>query len=102
SELDLALVTVESDQFAEAIAEVVPMGWSPEFLLLHRKIHAPCRPLMKQRLPEVGARLVDQRNIGDAAPAERVAKPCDQLKASSATANDDDAVRDAGAACHID
>jgi hypothetical protein len=83
------------NQFADAIVEVVPMGLSQEFHLLHCKIHASCRDLMQQRLPDVGQRLVNQRNIGDATPAERVAKPCDQLKASSATADNDDAVRSA-------
>ena len=78
------------------------MGLSPEFHLLHRKIHASCRDLMQQRLPEVGSRLVNQRNIGDAAPTERVAKACDQLKASGTTTDDDDAMRGAVAACHID
>src|SRR6516162_4175185 len=53
-ELDLALGTVEPDQFADAIVEMVPMGLSPEFHLLHGKIHASCRDLMQQRLPEVG------------------------------------------------
>lgn len=42
-ELDLALVTVEPDQFADAIAEVVPMGLGREVHFMHRKIHASCR-----------------------------------------------------------
>ena len=55
---------------------------------------------MQQRFPEVGPRLVDQPHISDAAPTERVAKACDHLKASR-TADDNDAMRDAVAACHI-
>src|SRR5262245_29118231 len=97
-ELDLALGPVEPDQFADAIVEMVPMGLRPEFHLLDRKIHASCRDLMQQRLPEVGPRFVNQRNIGDPAPAQRVAKPRDQLEASGTAADDDDAMRSALAA----
>src|SRR5262249_22001297 len=51
--------------------------------------------------PEVSPRLVDQRHISDDAPTERVAKACDQLKATGTAADDDDAMRGAVAACHI-
>ena len=78
------------------------MGLSREVHFMHRKIHASCRDLMQQRLPQVGPRLINQRNIGDAAPTERVAKPGDQLKASGTTADDDDTMRGAVAACYLD
>src|SRR5215471_7516389 len=100
-EHDLALVAVEPDQFPDTIVEVVPMGLSPEFRLLHLKFHASRRDVMQQRFPEVSPRLVDQRHISDAAPTERVAKACDQLKATGTAADDDDAMRGAVAACHI-
>src|SRR5215831_1183094 len=101
-EHDLALVAVEPDQFPDPIVEVVPMGLSPEFRLLHLKFHASRSDVMQQRFPEVGPRLVDQRHIRDAAPTERVAKACDQFQASSPATYDDDAMRGAVAACHID
>ena len=101
-ELDLALATVEPDQFADAIMKMVPMGLSPEVHLLHRKIHASCGDLMQPRLPEVGPRLVNQCNIDDAALTQRVAKPCDQLQTSSAAADDDDTMHSALAACRTD
>src|SRR5262249_20717729 len=101
-EHDLALIAVEPDQFPDTIVEVVPMGLSPEFRLLHLKFHAARCDLMQQRFPEVGPRLVDQRPISNAAPTERVAEACDQFKASGAAADDDDAMRGAVTACHID
>src|SRR5262249_48810306 len=78
------------------------MGLSPEFRLLHLKFHASCCDLMQQRFPEMGRRLVDERHVGDVAPTERVAKACDQLQASGTAADDDDAMRGAVAACHVD
>jgi hypothetical protein len=66
------------------------MGLSSEFHLLHRKIHASCGDLMQQRLPEMGPRLVNERNIGDAPPTQRVAKACDELKAAGTAADNDD------------
>jgi hypothetical protein len=78
------------------------MGLSPEFRLLHLKFHASRRDLMQQRFPEVGPRFVDRRYNGDAAPTERVAKACDEFQASSTAADDDDVMRFAVAACHID
>src|SRR5262245_54020312 len=51
SERDLALVAVEADQFPDTIMEVVPMGLSPEFCLLHFKFHASRRDVMQQRFP---------------------------------------------------
>src|SRR5262249_44567826 len=98
-DLDLALGPVEPDQFTDAIVEMVPMGLRPEFHLLDRKIHASCRDLMQQWFPQVGPRFVDQRNVGDPAPAQRVAKPRAQLEASGTAADDDDAMRRAVAAC---
>src|SRR6516165_1195634 len=96
------LSTVEPDQFADAILEMVPMGLSPEFHLLRRKIHASCGDLVQQRLPEVGPRLVNQCNIDDAALTQRVAKPCDQLQTSSAAADDNDPMYSALAAFRTD
>src|SRR5215475_500959 len=100
-EVNLALVAVEPDQFPDTIVEVVPMGLSPEFRFLHLKFHASRRDVMQQRLPEVGARLVDQRHMSNATPTERVAKACNELKASGTAANDDDAMRGMVTACHI-
>jgi hypothetical protein len=45
---------------------------------------------MQQRLPEVGPRLVNQRNISDPSLSQRVAKPCHQLQTPSAAADDND------------
>src|SRR5215471_6038853 len=81
---------------------MVPMGLSPEFDLLHRKIHTSCGDLMQQRLPEVGPRLVNQRNIGNPAPTQRVAKPCDQLQASGTAADDNDTMHGALVASRTD
>jgi hypothetical protein len=36
----------------------------PEIQLLYALIHASRRELVQQRLPQMGARLVDQRDIG--------------------------------------
>jgi hypothetical protein len=47
-------------------------------------------------------RSVEHRPPFDAAPTERVAKACDQLKASGTAADNDGAMKGVVPACHID
>ncbi len=53
----------------------------------------PRRELVQQRLPHVGARSVDERDVRAALPAEPVAQARDKLEPSGAAADDHDAVR---------
>ena len=43
-------------------------GPGKEIDLVHREIHGPGSNLVQQRLPEMGARFVDERDIGELAP----------------------------------
>ena len=85
-------VAVEADQLAEPEAEMVPVRLREVVELVLVEIHAARGDLVQQRLPQVGARAVDERHLAPAAAAERVAEPRRELQAAGAAADDDDAV----------
>ena len=70
----------------------MPIGLGKIAEFVSRKVHAPCSDFVKQRLPQMGTRLLDKCYIGAAPTTEAVAETGDELKPTSPTANDDDAV----------
>ncbi len=91
--LDLLLGTVEADQFADAIAEMMPIGLRQKIHFVHGEIHAAGGHFVQQGLPQMRVGLVDERDLGLAAAAERVAEARDQLEATGTAADDNDAMQ---------
>jgi hypothetical protein len=56
-------------------------------------IHAARGDLVQQRLPDVGARLIDERHIRKAVAGEPVSEARGEFEAARATADDYDAMR---------
>ena len=81
---------VEADQLADAVAEMVPVGLGQIVQRVVVEVHAAGGDLVQQRLPQMGARLVDQRDLGLAALAQLVAEAGHQLEPAGAAADDDD------------
>ena len=90
--LHLAPRAVEPDHLADAIAEVVPMRLRQIVELVVAHVHAAGGDLVEKRLPQMGARLVDERDLGAPAPAQAVAEARRELEPAGAAAHDDDAV----------
>ena len=82
---------VEADHFADAIAEVMPMRLGKVVQRMIIQIQAACGDLVQQRLPEMGARRLDQGHLGLAAPAELVAEPS-LLQSAGPAADHDNAM----------
>src|SRR5208282_107746 len=91
-DLHLAAPAVEPDHLAYAIAEMMPMRLGQVVELVVAHVHAAGRDLVEERLPQMGARLVDERDLGAAAPAEAVAEARRELEPAGTAAHDDDAV----------
>ena len=77
---------------ADAEAEVVPVRLRQVVHLVRAQVHAAGGDLVQLGLPDMGAVLVDQRDVGRAALAQRVAEARGQLQAAGTAADDDDAV----------
>ena len=86
-------VAVEAGHLADAIDEAVPVGLRQVVDLVHAQVHAAGGDLVQQRLPEVRALPVDQRDAGLAALAELVAQAGGKLEPAGAAADNDDAFR---------
>ncbi len=91
--VDLAADAVEAHHFAHAIAEVMPVRLREIVELVYAQVHAARRDLVQQRLPQVGAGLVDERDLSLAALAELVAEAGGEFQPACATADDDDTIR---------
>lgn len=99
-ELDVLLLAIDAGKCAEPIVEMVPARLRQIFELVVVEVHAAGRDLVQQRLPEVGARAVDERDLGALLLAEGVAEARGELKAAGASADDDDAVHGRGCGGH--
>ena len=84
---------VEADHLAEMIAKMVPMPLGEIVELVLGRIHAAGRDRVQQRLPQMRAAALDQRDIGEASLAQPVAETGDKLETRRSAANDDDPVR---------
>ena len=91
--MDQAPGAIEADHFAEPVAKAVPIGLGEIIQLMLRDVHAAGGDFVEQRLPQMRARLLDQRDVGAAAPPERVAEPRRELEPAGPAADDDDAVK---------
>jgi len=87
---------VEADHLADAVAEVVPVRLRQKVELVMAEIHAAGGDLVQQRLPQMGARAIDQRDLGAVARAQPVAQPGRKLQPAGAATDDDNAVRGVG------
>ncbi len=91
--LDTAVGAVEAGHLAHPVVEMVPVRLREIVGVVDVEIHAAGGQLVQVRLPEMRARLLDQRDVRLAAPAELVAEPRRKLQPARAAADDDDAVR---------
>ena len=64
-----------------------------EIQLVHALIHASCRELVQQRLPQMRAGLVDKRDVSQLAPAELVTKGGSEFEAGGAATDDDNMMK---------
>ena len=87
---------VDAGQRAEPKDEAVPIGLRQVVDLVHAEIHAAGGDLVQQRLPQMRATAVDQRDVSLAASAELVAQPGDKLEPACPAADDDNAMRTLG------
>ena len=71
----------------------MPVGLSQIVERVVVDIHAAGRHLVQQRLPEMGARALDQRDIGPFALAQLVTQSGRQFQAGGTPADDDDVVQ---------
>ena len=81
---------VEAGHVARAIGEAVPVGLGQVVDLVEALVHAAGGDLVQQRLPQVRALAVDQRDRGLAAPSQLVAEARGQLQPARAPADNDD------------
>ena len=88
----IAARAVEADHLAVAKPEAVPVGLGEIVELVPGNVHAAGGDFVQQRLPQMGARLVDERDLGAVAPAELIAEASDELEPAGAAADHDDAV----------
>ena len=84
---------VEADHLAEVVAEVMPVRLGEIIELVLGRIHAARRDRVQQRLPQMRAAALDERDIGEPALAQPVAEMGDELEARGSAADDDDSVR---------
>ena len=92
-EVHHAAGAVEADHLAQAKPEAVPIGLGEIVELVAGHVHAAGGDFVEQRLPQMGARLLDQGDVGAAGPAERIAEARDQLEPAGAAADHDDAMQ---------
>ena len=95
---DQATLPVQADHGPCAVAESVPVRLGQVVRGVIVDVDAAGGNLVQVRLPEVRARLLDQRHVGAAALAQPVAQPRHKLQPARAAAHHDDAV---GALLHI-
>src|SRR5208283_5786257 len=77
---------------AKVVAKVVPVALREIVQLMLGRIHAAGRHHVQKRLPQMRAAPLDQRNLGEAPLAERVAEMGGELEARGAAADDHNSV----------
>ena len=83
---------VDADHLAIAISESVPVPLRLIGQLVAAGIHAAGGDFVQQRLPDVRACTIDERDLGLAFTAELVAELRREFEPAGAAADDDDAV----------
>ena len=101
SKMNGACPPIEPDQFADAIAEMMPMRLRQVVDLVHAEIHAAGSDLMQQRLPQMGAAFVHEGHVGPFVTTQLVAEPSHERQPASAAADDDDAMEIGRIAHHV-
>ena len=91
-EVHHAAGAVEADHLAQAEPEIVPVSLGEIVELVAGNVHAAGGDFVEQRLPQMGARLFDQGDVGAAGPAERIAEAGDELDPTGTAADHDDAM----------
>ena len=91
-EQHLLRLAVEADDLADLVAEMVPVGLREIVDCVMADIHAACGDLMQQRLPQMRAGPVDQRDLR--APRRPSVSPSRrrEFEAAGAPADDEDAL----------
>src|ERR1700730_3776541 len=88
--VNLLACAIESNHLSKAIAKVMPMRLGKVIERMLVEIEAARRHGMEKRLPEIRARLVDERDPSSLAPCERVAQACGKFQSRSTTTDDSD------------
>ena len=88
-----ALLAVEAHHLAHAVTEAVPVALRQVVGGVLVYVDAAGGHLVQVRLPEVRARLLDERHIRQALLAQRAALPCGEFQAAGAAADDGHAVQ---------
>gem|GEM_PF-237435 len=95
-DLDQPLRAVDASQLADTVAEPVPVRLRQIIELVQAEVHAAGGDFVQQRLPQVGARLIDERDRRLPSPAELVAEPRCKLQSARTAADYDDLVQAGG------
>ena len=98
AELKLFGGAVQADHLAVAVGEMVPVRLRQIVQLVLRPPQAAGGDRVQQRLPQMRAGLLDQRDLRLAALAERVAELGHQFQPAGAASGDDDVVQFVGRA----
>ena len=87
------LLAVDAGHLAVAELEPVPIALRLIGKLVAADVHAAGGDLVQERLPDVRARLLDERDLRLALASELVAEPGRELEAAGAAAHDDDVMQ---------
>ena len=94
-DMHFATLAVEAGERADPESEAVPMCLCAVRLLVQADVHAAGCDLVQLGLPDVGALLIDQRDLGATAFAQTVAERGRQFEPARTSTHDDDAVQGA-------
>ena len=90
---DLALGSIQPDHLAITVAEMMPVGLRQIVERVVIDVHAPGGHFVQQRLPQMSARTLDQRDVGSFALAQLVTQPGRQFQAGGTPADNHDVVQ---------
>ena len=100
-ELQAACGAVEPDHLGIGVVEVAPLGLRQVVQLVLRTAKAAGGDGVQQRLPEMGARAIDQRDPRLAGLAQRHAKLGDKFEPGRAAARDDNVMQAFDPCSHV-
>ena len=92
-DMNEALTAVEPTHLADAEMEAMPVCLRQVADLVLAEVYAAGGDLVQLGFPDVGARAVDQRDVGLAAPPQCVAEARGEFEATGAAADDDDSMQ---------
>jgi hypothetical protein len=100
-QLDLASLSIKVDHFTDAVAKAVPMPLGQEINLVNSEVHGSGGDFVQQGLPQMSARLVDQRDFSEVAPTEFIPQPGYELERAGAATDHNDVMKIGALAAHV-